>query len=69
MRTEKQQRYVLGRKVDNFTSCSIVLFREREEGRDAYKERTNCVNTGKYGLSLCSTDRFPNQSRQQSKRV
>ena len=39
--------YILSRKVDDFTRCGIVLFREREEGRRAYKVRTNCVNTGK----------------------
>jgi hypothetical protein len=37
VRTQKQQRHVLRRQVDDFTRCGIVLFREREYGRDAYK--------------------------------
>lgn len=34
-RTQRQQKYVLRRKVVDFTSCGVVLLRECEEVRDA----------------------------------
>ena len=61
-------RDVLRRKVVDLSGCGIVLFRESEEGWDAYKDKPASLS-GSTTLSLLDTNRWLNRSQGQKQRV
>ena len=65
---DKSSRNILGRKVVDLSRCGIVLFRERKDGCDAYKDKGTSlvVNTP---FSLLNTNQWLSRSRGQMQRA
>jgi hypothetical protein len=65
---DKSSRDILGRKVVDLSRCGMVLFREREDGRDAYNDKRASL-VGNTAFSPPNTNQWLNRNRGQTQRV